>query len=78
MSARVEALFRNPAGILGEEGQGGDIAISSRIRLARNPAHRMFPLRADAEARRELCDEVAATTLSKPLPSTSVAARPME
>ena len=61
MSARIEELFRNPAGILGEDDNGDDIAISCRIRLARNPAHRMFPLRADPEERRKLCDEVAAT-----------------
>ena len=60
MTARVEELFRNPSGILGEGDAGDDIAISSRIRLARNPAQRMFPVRESETGRREFCDEVAA------------------
>ena len=60
MSASVEALFRNPAGILSSGAPGGDIAMSSRVRLARNPEGRLFPLRASDDERRELAAEVAA------------------
>ena len=60
MTARVEELFRNPSGILGEGDAGDDIAISSRIRLARNPAHRKFPVRESEAERRQFCDEVTA------------------
>jgi protein arginine kinase len=60
MEGKVEALFRNPSGILSSDAPGGDIAISSRVRLARNPAERMFPLRESEDERREFAAEVAA------------------
>ena len=60
MGAKVEALFRNPAGILSSEAPGGDIAVSSRIRLARNPEGHLFPLRASDDERRVLASEVTA------------------
>ncbi|MBP5530552.1 MAG: protein arginine kinase [Lentisphaeria bacterium] len=60
MEGKVEALFRNPSGILSSDAPGNDIAISSRVRLARNPADRMFPLRESEDERREFAAEVAA------------------
>ena len=60
MSASVEVLFRNPAGILSSGAPGGEIAMSTRIRLARNPEGRLFPHRASDDERRELAAEVAA------------------
>ncbi len=66
MTGRVEELLRNPAGILEAGAPGEDIAISSRIRLARNIAGRNFPRAATADERRELCAlvEAAAPDLS--------------
>ena len=60
MGAKIEELFRNPAGILSADAPGGDVAISSRIRLARNPEDRPFPRRASDDERRELASEVTA------------------
>ena len=60
MDAKIEELFRNPAGILSSDAPGGDIAISSRVRLARNPEGRRFPVGAAEEERRAFAGEVAA------------------
>ena len=60
MGADVKDLFRNPAGILSADAPGGDVAISSRVRLARNPEDRMFPLCESDEERRAFAAEVAA------------------
>ena len=60
MGAKIEELFRNPAGILSADAPGGDVAISSRIRLARNPEGRSFPRRESDDERREFASEVTA------------------
>lgn len=60
MGANVEELFRNPAGISSSDAPGGDIAISSRVRLARNPEGRVFPLCESDDERRAFAAEVAA------------------
>ena len=75
MGAKIEELFRNPAGILSADAPGGDVAISSRIRLARNPEGRPFPRRASDDERRALASEVtAALPELKGLGGTSVLA----
>ena len=56
----MERLLRNPAGFLESGVPGDDIAISCRVRLARNIAGRDFPNAAPDEARRELCSLVEA------------------
>ena len=60
MGAKIEELFRNPAGILSSDAPGGDIAVSSRVRLARNPEGRVFPLGESDDERRAFAAEVAA------------------
>lgn len=66
MTGEVELLLRNPAGFLESGVPGDDIAISCRVRLARNVAGRGFPRAESAEARRDFCAlvEAAAPELS--------------
>lgn len=59
MSESIERLLKNPVSFLTDAGPDEDIAISSRIRLARNLAGKPFPVAADLDLRREICDEVA-------------------
>ena len=58
MSEAVDRLLKNPVSFLADAGPDEDIAISSRIRLARNLAGRPFPVTADLETRRAVCDDV--------------------
>jgi len=55
MTDGVERLLKNPSGIFASGAPGDDIAISCRVRLARNVVGRNFPRAATVEERRELC-----------------------
>lgn len=56
----IDGLLRHPVSFLDDSGPDGDIAISSRIRLARNVAGHPFPPAASPSEREELCEEVTA------------------
>ena len=54
----VEALMSRPVSFLNAECKESEIAVSTRIRLARNIAGHRFPSAADDEELREICDTV--------------------
>ncbi|MDD3886266.1 MAG: protein arginine kinase [Victivallaceae bacterium] len=56
----IDKLMRSPVSFLADAGPDEDIAISSRIRLARNLAGRPFPDAASDEVLHEICDKVGA------------------
>ncbi len=58
MRESIERLLKNPVSFLADAAPDEDIAISSRIRLARNLAGKPFPVSAELETRRAICDEV--------------------
>ena len=60
MSDSIDRLLQEPVSFLACSGPEEDIAISSRIRLARNLTGRPFPAAASAESRQEVCDLVSA------------------
>ncbi len=59
MDPQIERLLGNPVSFLADSGPDEDIAISSRIRLARNLAGRPFPSAASDEALCEVCGLVS-------------------
>lgn len=58
MSSPVDILLKSPVSWLADSGPDDDIAISSRIRLARNLSTAPFPVNADAEKRHEVLSMV--------------------
>ena len=61
----IDLLLRRPAGFLAGNGPDGDIAVSTRIRLARNLQQFNFPGAASADERIEVCallEEAAGAT----------------
>ena len=56
----IKNLLTSPVSFLAESGPDGDIAISSRIRLARNLVSHPFPCAASEEQLSEICDLVSA------------------
>ena len=58
MSSPVDILLKSPVSWLADSGPDDDIAISSRIRLARNLATIPFPINADLARRREVLEAV--------------------
>ena len=61
MIGRIEDLLARPVSFLDNTASSGDgIAISSRVRLARNLAHHRFPCSADAAEKQEICQTVSA------------------
>ncbi|MBE6357741.1 MAG: ATP--guanido phosphotransferase [Lentisphaerae bacterium] len=59
-AANVDELLKNPVSFLDDSGPDDDIAISSRIRLARNLQKFPFPEAASAEVMQEVCEIVSA------------------
>ena len=60
MLGTVEELLSNPVSFLDNTVASGDgIAISSRVRLARNLAHHRFPCAADEAEKQEICQIVS-------------------
>lgn len=59
MSDEINRLLANPVSFLADAGPNEDIAISSRIRLARNLAGHRFPVAADPEELHGICEEVS-------------------
>ena len=60
MIGRIEDLLARPVSFLDNTASSGDgIAISSRVRLARNLAHHRFPCSADAAEKQEICKMVS-------------------
>ena len=57
--APVDQLLKNPVSFLDDSGPDDDIAISSRIRLARNIGKYPFPCAASPEELQEICDAVS-------------------
>ena len=60
----VDQLLKNPVSFLDDSGPDDDIAISSRIRLARNIGKYPFPSSASAEVLQEVCDMVSAAAMA--------------
>ncbi len=58
MSDPIETLLKNPVSFLCDAPPEEDIAISTRIRLARNLAGFPFPSAADEESAKAVCDRV--------------------
>ena len=56
----LEEMGTKPAAWLSGEGERADIVLSSRVRLARNMAHHLYPQRADAEQHQQVVDLVQA------------------
>ena len=67
-SPLIEKLLQQPVGWLADSGPDEDIAISSRIRLARNLANRPFPVHATDEELAAVADSIitAADGMSEP------------
>lgn len=61
---RFDTLLRHPASWMSARGKDGDVAISSRVRLARNLAGREFPGWARPASRSEVLDEVEPALLA--------------
>ena len=59
MNNSIDQLLRSPVSFLADSGPEEDIALSSRIRLARNLAGRPFPAAASLESRQEVCELVS-------------------
>ena len=59
MNDDIDRLLSNRVSFLADAGPDEDIAISSRIRLARNLAGHRFPVAADSEELHGICDEVS-------------------
>lgn len=61
MLGTIEELLSRPVSFLDNTNavSGDGIAISSRVRLARNLAHHRFPCSADAEEKQEICQIVS-------------------
>jgi len=59
MSEEINRLLANPVSFLADAGPNEDIAISSRIRLARNLAGHRFPVSADPDELHGICEEVS-------------------
>lgn len=57
-TSSVESLLSNPVSFLDDSGPDDDIAISTRIRLARNIGKYPFPCASSAEVKREICSKV--------------------
>lgn len=57
--AAVDQLLKNPVSFLDDSGPDDDIAISSRIRLARNINKYPFPSAASPEIMQEICENVS-------------------
>ena len=55
----INRLLANRVSFLADAGPDEDIAISSRIRLARNLAGHRFPVAADSGELHKICDEVS-------------------
>ena len=58
MNSTVDKLLTQKVNFLADFGTENDIAISSRIRLARNLAHHKFPVAAEEKELAEICDAV--------------------
>ena len=56
----VDELWKRPVSFLGASGPDGDIAISSRIRLARNLKGLPFPAAASAQQLEDIAEEISA------------------
>lgn len=59
MNDEINRLLSNPVSFLADTGPNEDIAISSRIRLARNLAGHRFPVAADSNELHEIGEEVS-------------------
>lgn len=59
MSGTIDELLKNPVSFLADASADEDIAISTRIRLARNLGGRAFPIAASPESDREVCELVS-------------------
>ncbi|MDR0933277.1 MAG: protein arginine kinase [Victivallales bacterium] len=59
MNNQIDRLLAKRVSFLADAGPDEDIAISSRIRLARNLADHRFPVSADAEELHEICNAVS-------------------
>lgn len=59
MNDSIDQLLRSPVSFLADSGPEEDIALSSRIRLARNLAGRPFPAAASLESRQKVCELVS-------------------
>lgn len=60
MIGRIDDLLSHPVSFLDNASDpGSGIAISSRVRLARNLAHHRFPCSADANEKQEICQIVS-------------------
>ena len=62
--ASVDELLKNPVSFLDDTGPDDDIAISSRIRLARNIGKLPFPTTASPEILQDICNMVSAAAAS--------------
>jgi len=56
----LQELGSRPAAWLSGEGERADIVLSSRVRLARNVAHHLYPPRADTERHQQVVDLISA------------------
>ncbi|MBR2345123.1 MAG: protein arginine kinase [Lentisphaeria bacterium] len=59
-SSNADILLKNPVSFLDNSNPAGDIAISSRIRLARNISGHAFPSTASEEDSAKVCEEISA------------------
>ena len=57
---QIRHLLSSPVSFLADSGPDEDIAISSRIRLARNLKNYPFPCAADLQQKQEICELVSA------------------
>ncbi len=58
----LEDLGNQPAAWLSDEGERADIVLSSRVRLARNIAHHLYPQRAGIEEHQKVVDLIQVAT----------------
>ena len=58
INAAVDELLKNPVSFLDDSGPDDDIAISSRIRLARNLKDHPFPIAANNEELNNICETI--------------------
>ncbi len=64
MNNSVDELFLLPVSFLDSSGPAGEIALSTRIRLARNLAGHTFPNAASPEEKCDICEEISAAVNS--------------
>ncbi len=64
MNKDIDILLKSPVSFLADAGPDCNIAISSRIRLARNLVGRPFPVASSPESKLEVCELVSAAAAS--------------